>query len=103
MASLIVNRLHQQPAGPPKLARLVSVDEAACFARVSRRTMYELIAVHVVKTGHRPGINRRFVDLDSVQELYESEERMREARILMRRRREERRAKKDQEKGNGQA
>jgi hypothetical protein len=52
--------------------------------------MYELIDVNAVKTGHRPGTNRRFVDLDSLKELYTSEERMREASELIRRRREQR-------------
>jgi hypothetical protein len=77
--------------------RRVTVEQAAHYAGVGRTKMYELIIVDAVVSGHRPGSNRRWVDLDSVDELYRSPERMREAEEKIRRRREER---KDREEGN---
>ncbi|MBO4222007.1 hypothetical protein [Bradyrhizobium neotropicale] len=82
------------PAGEPTLRRLVSVEKAAAYAGVGRTKMYELIDLEVVKSGHRPGTNRRWVDLDSVDELYRSEDRMRTAADLARKRRNERGKKK---------
>ena len=67
--------------------RRVSVEEAAEYAGVSRAKMWELIhpEVNAVVNGHRPGTNRRWVDLDSIDELYRLPERMREAEDKIRR------------------
>jgi hypothetical protein len=92
MASLIVNQL------PPKQPRRVSVEQAAAYAGISRSKMYELIELKVVVSGHRPGTNRRYVELDSVDALYQSPERLRIAEELVRNRRKKG---KIAENGNG--
>jgi hypothetical protein len=76
-----------QSDGKRDNGRRVNVEQAADYAEVSRAKMYELIDLKVVVSGHRPGTNRRYVDLDSIDELYRSPERLRIAAELVRNRR----------------
>jgi hypothetical protein len=89
--------------GLPETARRVSVDQAAAYAQVGRTKMWELIhhEVNAVVNGHRPGSNRRWVDLDSIDELYRSSERQHEAEEKIRRLREKIAAKNEREDGSG--